>query len=97
MIWLESQPGGGSLYTSNQSVNESTISQQSKGRISLADPYPPPMASPNMHQWTRRSHSRYSGDVGSPSGGSSLLSPRSSTTSEHSPRILGGWLWWLGI
>jgi hypothetical protein len=94
MIWLESQPGGGSLHQSTLPEFTQT-SRHSRGVISLSDPFPPP-ASPNIHQWSKKNQSRYSSDLGSPPGGS-LISPRSSVTSEHSPRVAGGWLWWLGI
>lgn len=93
-IWMDSYAGGGALY--NQELQSAA-----KVRVSLSDPFPPP--SPN---WTRKSiatqsrHSigsiqpRGSGDHGSLA---SLISPRSSVTSEHPPRFAGGWLWWLGL
>lgn len=87
MIWLDSQAAGGSVLPDPL---------QSGGRVSLSDPFPPPPMSPNFHQM-KRGQPRASTDIGSPSGAASLISPRSSVTSEHSPRVAGGWLWWLGI
>ena len=94
MVWLDNNPGGGPLYNPPASDHQlsSLVSpiQNLKGRVSLSDPYPPP-ASPNIHNWSRKSNTlsnHLSND---------LLSPRSSVTSEHSPRVAGGWFWWLGI
>lgn len=97
MVWLENNAGGGALYnsTSQQSDHQlqsiTSPTQISRGRVSLSDPYPPPPTSPNFHTWNRKSYpasNHLSND---------LASPRSSVTSEHSPRVAGGWFWWLGI
>lgn len=92
MVWLDTNPGGGALYNPDHQISSiASPAQVSRGRISLSDPYPPPPTSPNFHNWNRKSH------VASSHLSNDLVSPRSSVTSEHSPRIAGGWLWWLGL
>lgn len=95
MVWLDNNPGGGTLYNPNISEHQmSSIASPSqvRGRISLSDPFPPPPTSPNFQNWNRKSQAAPSNHMNS-----ELTSPRSSVTSEHSPRIAGGWLWWLGL